>query len=218
MKKSFSIIGIDSFGIAVAKELKSLGQTVIAVDRTEEKLNELIDIVDHSAYGDITSEPILRELGLSHVDHTIISLDNFEDAILITLILHQLGVPQITVRINSEYQEKIAYKVGASLCIFPDRSIGKKIARKLISNDILEYYDLDKDYGVYEMKVRTDKFRDTYLNNLDLRTKFGVNIILIKRNDQTIFPTANDTFLPGDIIIVVSNHLKFNKFQEYINE
>lgn len=218
MKKTFSIIGMDSFGIAIAKELKSLSQSIIVVDRDEEKLNPVIDIADHSAYGDITSETVLKDLGLSHVDHTIISLDNFEDAMLIMVILKELGTNQITVKINSDYQEKIAYKLGASLCVYPDRNVGTRIARKLLSNDILDYYNIDNVFGVYEIRVKTDKLRDSNLRDIDSRNRFGINIILIKRNNQTIFPSSDDTLLAGDTVIAVGKHDKFAKFQVILNE
>ena len=117
-KKSFVVIGIDSFGVAITEELHALGYKVTAVDYTKERLNPIIDIVEYSAFGDVTSETVLKELGLSHVDHAIISLDKFEDSILTTLILHDMGVPQITVKVESDYQEKSLIKLELVLQYF----------------------------------------------------------------------------------------------------
>ena len=63
-------------------------------------------------------------------------------------MLHDLGVPQITVKVESEYQERIAYKVGASFAIFPNQITGKRIARKLISSNILDYIWLMKSWSL----------------------------------------------------------------------
>ncbi|MGI6787640.1 MAG: potassium channel family protein [Acholeplasmataceae bacterium] len=213
-KKSFVVIGIDSFGIAITEELIALGCNVTAVDFTMEKLNPVVDIVNYSAYGDVTSESVLKELGLSHADHAVISLERFEDAILVTLMLHDLGVPQITVKVESEYQERIAYKVGASFAIFPNYVMGRRIARKLISSNILDYYDIDEQFGVYELQVNTNKYDQKTLIELDLRNKYEVNIVIIKREGKTFIPKGVDHIICGDIIIVIGKHDKVSKFED----
>ncbi len=217
-KKSFCVIGIDSFGIAITEELINLGCNVTAIDFTKEKLNPVVDIVNYSAYGDVTSEAVLKDLGLSHTDHAVISLDNFEDAILTTLMLHELGVPQITVKVETEYQEKIAYKVGASFAVFPNYLIGKRIARKLISSNILDYYDIDEKFGVYELIIKGSKYENKSLIDLDLRNKYGINIVIIKRDDETFIPKGVDHLKQGDIIIVIGRHDKISKFEDTLNE
>lgn len=217
-KKTFAVIGLDSFGIAITEELKDLGIDVTVVDKKEENLNPVIDIADFAAFGDITSETVLDDLGLSHVDHAIISLDDFEDTILITLILHDMGIPQITVKVASEYQEKIAYKVGASFAVFPNRSTGMRIARKLISSNILDYYDIDDQYGVYELKVNGMRYDNIPLKDTDIRNKFGVNIVVIKRGISTFIPGGDDFLAQGDIIITVGTHETIAKFQDTLND
>lgn len=217
-KKSFVVIGIDSFGVAITEELHALGYKVTAVDYTKERLNPIIDIVEYSAFGDLTSETVLKELGLSHVDHAIISLDKFEDSILTTLILHEMGVPQITVKVESDYQEKIAYKVGASFAIFPNRLTGRRIARKLISANILDYYDIDEQFGVYELKVNGTKYDKKTLIDLELRNQYGVNIVVIKRGNTTFIPKGVDYLSQGDVIIVIGPHNKITKFESTLND
>lgn len=217
-KKSFVVIGIDSFGVAITEQLHELGYKVTAVDYTKERLNPVIDLVEYSAYGDVTSESVLKELGLSHADHAIISLENFEDSILTTLILHEMGVPQITVKVESDYQEKIAYKVGASFAIFPNRLTGRRIAKKLISSNILDYYDIDEQFGVYELKVNGTKYDKKTLIDLDLRNNYGANIVVIKRGNDTFIPKGVDFLMQGDVIIVIASHDKINKFEATLNE
>lgn len=217
-KKSFVVIGIDSFGVAITEELHELGYNVTAVDFNRDRLNPVIDIVDYSAFGDITSESVLKELGLSHVDHAIISLDDFENATLVTLMLHEMGVPQITVKVESEYQEKIAYKVGATFAIFPNRLTGRRIAKKLISSNILDYYDIDEQFGVYELKINGTKYEHKSLMDLELRNRYGVNIVVIKRGSETFIPKGSDFLLQGDVIIVIGINTKINKFEETLNE
>lgn len=217
-KKTFVVIGMDSFGIAITEELHELGYKVSAIDRVQEKLNPVIDLVEFSGYGDVTNESVLKELGLSHVDQAIISLDDFEDTILTTLILHEMGVPQITVKVESEYQEKIAYKVGASFAIFPNRLTGKRIGRKLISSNILDYYDIDEQFGVYELKVNGTKYDNSNLIDLDLRNSYGINILVIKRGNQTFIPQGVDYLMQGDVVIVIAPHKKIPRFEMSLNE
>ena len=217
-KKSFVVIGIDSFGVAITEELHALGYKVTAVDYTKERLNPIVDIVEYSAFGDVTSETVLKELGLSHADHAIISLDKFEDSILTTLILHEMGVPQITVKVESDYQEKIAYKVGAGFAIFPNRLTGRRVARKLISSNILDYYDIDEQFGVYELKVNGTKYDQKTLIDLELRNLYGVNIVVIKRGNTTFIPKGVDYLMQGDVIIVIGPHNKMTKFEATLND
>ena len=109
MKKTFLVIGLDTFGLAVAEELTHLGYEVVALDIKEERVNKAVNLVSEAVIGDSTDEAVLLEIGAPHVDHAIVSIPgNVQNSILTTMILSEMKVPKITVKVENEYHAKVS--------------------------------------------------------------------------------------------------------------
>lgn len=213
MKKSVLIIGLDPFGISVAEELTKLDCDVVALDIKEEAVSKVVNVVSEAIIGDSTDPQVLQEIGAAHVDHVIVSIPgNVQNSILTTMILSEMKVPKITVKIDNPYHAKVAERVGATEIIDSERSAGIRVARRLISDNVLDYYNITEDYGVYEIKV-SETFKETKLIDLDVRNRFDVNILLITRDKKTISPRADTIIYPNDVIIIISKHDKVHKFE-----
>ena len=213
MKKTFLVIGLDTFGLAVAEELTHLGYEVVALDIKEERVNNAVNLVSEAVIGDSTDEAVLLEIGAPHVDHAIVSIPgNVQNSILTTMILSEMKVPKITVKVENEYHAKVSERVGATEIIDSELSAGRRLARKLISDNVLDYYNITDDYGVYEIKV-SPTFESTKLIDMDVRNKFDVNLLLIKRGKETFSPKADTVIYPNDVIIIIAKHNKVSKFE-----
>src|SRR5690606_11510411 len=137
MKREFAVIGIGRFGGSICYELSKEGMNVLAIDISEDKVNEFKNVASHAVIADSTDEATLKELGITNFDHVIVAIgDNIQPSILTTVILSELGVNKITVKANNDYHAKIVNKIGAHHLVHPERDMGKRIAHSIISNNI----------------------------------------------------------------------------------
>lgn len=216
MKREFAVIGLGRFGGSVCEELSSEGMKVLAIDKNEHKINEYKNIASHAVIADSTDEQVLRELGLSNVDHVIVAIgDNIEASILTTVILADMGVKKITVKAQNDYHEKILNKIGAHQVVHPERDMGKRIAHSIISNNILDYLELSEDYSMVEVAASRKMLGKT-LVDLNIRAKFGCNVVAIKSGkDINVSPTAEYEIRQSDTLIVIGADDDISKFEKH---
>lgn len=213
MKKTFLVIGLDRFGITVSEELVNLGFDVICLDIKKEAVDRVSQFATDAVIGDSTNAQVLREIGANHVDHAIVSIPgNVENSILTTMILSEMEVPKITVKVENEYHAKVASRVGATDIIDSEQSAGRRLARKLISDNVLDYYNITNEYGIYELRV-SPSYQTKKLIDLDSRNKYNVNILLIIRDGKTLNPRADSEIFANDTIIVIAEHKYIHKFE-----
>jgi trk system potassium uptake protein len=204
MKKQFAVIGLGRFGGSIVKELNELGMEVLAIDINEDKVNEFAPAATHAVMADTTDENALRSLGIRNFDHVIVAIgDNIQSSILTTLMLVEVGVPHITVKAQNDYHEKVLNKIGAHKVVHPERDMGIRIAHNLVSKNVLDYLELSDEYSIVEL-IAGDRVHNHSLMDLDLRAKYGCNIMAIKRGeDINVSPAADENLKKQDILIVI---------------
>ncbi|MEQ6377295.1 TrkA family potassium uptake protein [Bacillaceae bacterium S4-13-56] len=215
MKKEFAVIGLGRFGGSICKELSMEGMNVLAIDINEDRVNEFKDVASHAVIADTTDENVLRELGIRNIDHVIVAIgDNIQSSILTTLMLVEIGVKKITVKAQNDYHEKVLNKIGAHHVVHPERDMGKRIAHNLISNNVLDYLELSDEYSIVEVKAGT-KISGRTLIELDIRAKYGCNVVAIKRGKEIIVsPMASEKINENDIMIVIGADQDISRFEK----
>lgn len=226
--RQFVVIGLGRFGSSIARVLSEKGFQVLAIDRTEEKVRELQDLVSQSVVMDATDEKGLKDLGIKDFDSAIVSMgENVEDSIMITLLLKDLGIKQVIVKAHNELHAKILQKVGADKIVFPEKEMGERLAESLASPKIFDFIELSTEYGILEI-VASKKLCDKTLGQLKLREKFAISVIAIKRKvpytkpDGTpdfqeeimIGPGGNDEIQEGDMLILLGKYKDLNKIEK----
>ena len=204
--REFVVIGLGRFGSSVARELIHLGHSVLAIDSSEAKVQEISEVVSHAVYADATEEESLRALGIRNFDVAVVAIgENIQASILTTLILKELGVSTVVVKAASALHAKVLERIGADRIIFPEREMGVKVAHSLTAPNVLDYMALSSDYGIEEIAVPA-KFCGKKLRDLDLRSRHGVNVIAIKREGQLLPNVGADSmFAQGDTAIIVGS-------------
>ncbi|TCT22660.1 trk system potassium uptake protein TrkA [Melghiribacillus thermohalophilus] len=217
MKKQFAIIGLGRFGGSICRELSKEGMEVLAIDVDEDKVNEFKDIVSHAVIADSTDEHVLKELGITNIDHVIVAIgDNLQSSILTTLILKELGIKKITVKAQNDYHAKVLSKIGADRVVHPERDMGKRIAHHLISSNVLDYLELSDEHSIVEVKAGT-KMSGRTLIDLDIRAKYGCNVVAIKRDkDIIVSPMANEVIRSDDVLIVIGADRDISRFEKHL--
>ena len=216
--KQFIVLGLGRFGSAVATTLVELGQEVLGVDNDEEIVNDLKDKITQAVQADITEERVLKELGVKNFDAAIVCIGtDLETSILVTMMLKEMGVKYIIAKAQNNLHAKILEKIGVDKAVFPERDMGARIARRLITPNIKDYIELEPDYNIIEIKALS-KFVDKTLSELDLRNKYGINVLAIKRDDSfNISPQAKDVIKKEDFLIVIGENKKINELAAKAN-
>lgn len=219
MNKQFAVIGMGRFGSSVAKTLSSLGYEVLAIDQSEQRVQEVSNIVTHVVQADSTDEEAVRALGLRNFDVVVVAIgQDIQSSILTTIILKEIGVPMVVVKAQTELQGKVLKKIGADKVIYPERDMGQRVAHHLISANILDYIELSEDYSIAEIQASRQMIGQN-LRQLDIRARYGCNVIGIKTGEKiNIAPKAEDTIKAHDILIVVGSNTDLQRFEKTFEE
>ena len=215
--KQFVIIGLGRFGASIAKTLYSLGNDVLAIDKDEDIVQEIADSVTHAVQLDATDENALRSLGIRNFDVAVVTIgDNIQSSIMATLLVKELGVKYIIAKGHSDLHAKVLYKIGADRVVLPEKDMGIRVAHNLVSANILDYIELSDDYSVMEIQVLHEWAGKT-LNELKLRSKYGINVMAIKRGDEVnLSPAADDIIEENDIIVAIGSAEDLSKLEGMI--
>ena len=206
-----------AFGGSICRTLAEQGIEVMAIDINEDRVNDYSMIASHAVVGDSTDEKVLKELGIRNFDHVVVAIgDNIQASILTTIILKEHGVQNITVKAQNDYHEKVLVKIGADHVVHPERDMGKRIANNMISNSVLDYLELSDEHSIVEI-VASEKMDGHSILNLDIRAKYGINIVAIKRENEIIVsPQANEIINKNDILIVIGADVDINRFEKKV--
>lgn len=212
--KTFAVIGCGRFGAAVAKTLYELGNEVMAIDISEEAINELSDEVTIGIQADVKDEKALKDIGLSNCDAAIISIaSDIEASIMSTLIAKEMGIKRVIAKAQSEMHGKILYKIGADKVIFPERDMGVRVAHNLSSTHILDFIELSQEYSILEITALRE-WENKSLSQLKLPTKYRINVMAIRRNNSiNISPSGEEVIQKDDIIVVIGSTKDINKIE-----
>ena len=219
-KKSFAVIGVGRFGLALIEELVKLEADVLVIDKNFDKIEKIAKMVTNAVCLDSTDIEALKEIGINNYDTVIVATGmNVDNSILTTLILKDLEVKEIFVKVQSEYHARVVEKLGVDSehLVWPEQETGKRLATILISGNFLEYLQLDQDYSFISTNV-TKKMIGKNLLELDIRKNFGVNIVAVRRNEQIIIPSSQTPFEEGDEILLVGRNDLIEKFTQWLKQ
>ena len=202
--KQFVVIGLGRFGESVAKTLYSLGHEVLAMD--EDSVQEIADNVTHAVQMDATDENALKTLGLRNFDVAVVTIgSNIQASVMITLLVKELGVKYIIAKGQSDLHAKVLYKIGADRVVLPEKDMGVRVAHNLVSASILDFIELSPDYSIMELRV-LNEWDGKSLKELKLRSRYGINIMAIKKGESIdISPKAEDILSADDIIVAIGS-------------
>lgn len=213
--RQFAVIGCGRFGTSLAQTLYSLGYDVMAIDKSDEIIQEISSTVTYAVQADALDENTLKTLGISNFDVAIVTIgSDMQASIMATLIAKELGVNLVISKAQNELHAKVLQKIGADKVVFPERDMGARIAHNLVSSNILDYIEFAPDYSIVEVVV-PEEWRHKSLRELKLPTTYGINVIAIKQGEElNISPHADDAIDPDDILIVIGNNKDLQKLEK----
>lgn len=217
--RSFAIIGMSSFGYFLARDIANEGMQVIAVDLDEEKIEKIKPYVQKAVIADGTDRETLKKIGLDDLDGVVVCLGQIEASVLATLHLKELAkelkIRRIFAKALSEEHGKILEKIGATEIIFPEKDMAFRVARTLTHENILDHIPLAEGYSIVDM-APPSSFLWKSLGELNLRNKYGVQVIVIKEmipKNVVLVPTANYIIKDTDVLVIMGKDKDLKKIQ-----
>lgn len=214
-KKQFAVIGLGRFGSSVGRELVNLGCEVLGIDRREERVEEMRDVLTHVVVADCNDEEVLQSLGIRNFDCVIIAIgDDIQASILTAILLKELGVPKVVAKALTALHGKVLEKIGVDRIVYPERDMGIRVAHQLVSPNLLDYIELSRNYTIVEMNA-SKKMAGRTIRQLDTRAKYGCSIVAIHRQQEVVIaPTADEVVRENDNLIVIGTNQQIEKFQQ----
>lgn len=203
-KKQFLVFGLGRFGTSVAKTLCAMGHEVLAVDRDQEAVDDIAPYVTQSVQADVTDEEVLTSFGLGNFDAAVVAIGtNVQDSVLVSLLCKEAGVPLVIAKAMDELHGKVLSKIGVDRVIFPERDMGARLARSLVSPGVLDLMELSDGYQVAEV-VAPESWVGKTLMGLNVRRNFGVSVIAVRRGDKFMAsPAAEFIIKTGDTMVLL---------------
>ena len=206
--KTVLLIGLGRFGQHVAQKLNDLGQQVMAVDSDEERVDAVLPYVTNAQIGDSTSREFLSSLGVDNFDTCIVAIgDNFQSSLETADLLKELGARKVIARASRGVQEKFLLRCGADEVVYPEKQLAAWTAIRCTSDHILDYIELDGDYSIFELSV-PEEWQGKTVIQLDLRRKYGINILGLRQSGRLDMSVGPDTVLDGAASILILGQQK----------
>lgn len=208
-KKSYAVFGLGRYGTAVARELIDNGMEVIAVDMDQKTVTEAAAYLPLCKCADITDAEVIDRLGIANIDTVIISMaGNLEASVMAVTLCKEAGVRTVIAKCANEMHQKILLRVGADKVVFPENESGIRLAKNLLSSGFIDMISLSKEVSMVEVDVK-DEWVGKNLIELNLRKKYGFNIVAIRTGQQVIVNIDPQYPLQKDMtLIVIANTAK----------
>lgn len=215
--RSFLVIGVGRFGSAIASTLYEVGHEVVAVDRSEAAVEDVMNHVTHAVILDATEEEALRKLGLNTFDVVVVAIgSNFEANILATVAAKSNGARHVISKANSQLAARVLASVGADEVVSPEHDMGVRLAQQLITPGIVDAFKLGPDYSVVEVELT--KQLSGSLKELRLSNRFGVQVIAAYHQGKLqVSPGADYRLEPGDRAVVIGSNEAVAKLRDFLS-
>lgn len=216
-KSQFVIIGLGRFGSSLGRELVQLGHEVLGIDKDEEAVQDMSNVLTHAVSAECTDEETLRSLGVRNFDCGVVAIgDDIQASILTAILLKDLGVKKVVAKAMSELHGRVLEKLDVDRVVYPERDMGIRVAHQLVSPNLLDYIELSKDYTIAELAVPTN-LNGKSLSDLNLRAKFGCSIVAINKPEGMIIaPTATDLLDIRDVMVIIGTNEQIESFEAAI--
>jgi trk system potassium uptake protein TrkA len=213
--KKVVVIGIGIFGFNLIKELYESGMEVIAIDKNKDMVQEIADFSTKAIVSDGLEKNMLESLGLRENDVVVVSFgEDLAASTLITLHLKQMKIRNIIVKAPNVEYKQVLESVGATEVIIPEKEMASKVARSLISPNILDYIPLAEDFIIGEIAPPA-AFQGKTLADVHLRSKHNINVIAIRDTltDTVRMVPPNYVIKDSEILIVIGKSRDIDRIQ-----
>ena len=210
--KSILLIGLGRFGKHIAVKLHELNHEVMAIDKNEERVDEVLPYVTNAQIGDSMKEEFLRSLGVGNYDVCIVAIGNdFQGSLETTSLLKELGAKKVVARAARDIQATFLLRNGADEIVYPEKQLANWTAIRYTSDHIFDYIELDEEHAIFEIEVPMNWISKS-IGEIDIRRRYNINIMAIKKKGKLEMAISPDTRLEEDeALLVLGRHKDIQK-------
>ena len=211
--KNVLLIGAGRFGRHIAMQLSQLWHQVMAVDTNEERINDVLPFVTNAQIGDSTNAEFLRSLGIGNYDICFVTIGgSFQNSLETTSLLKELGAKLVISRAERDVQEKFLIRNGADKVVYPEKQVAKWASIRYTDDHILDYMEVEASHAIFEVEVPREWIGKT-VGGLDIRRKYDINILAVKKEREVSVTISVDTVLEADsTLLVLGDYKAIQKF------
>ena len=213
-KKTYAVFGLGRYGTAVARELVDNGMEVIAIDTEQKIVNDAAAYLPICKCADVTDAEVISRLGIGNIDTVIVCMaSNLEASVMAVTLCKEAGVKTVIAKCADEMHQKILLRVGADQVVIPESESGVRLAKNLLTSGFVDMISLSKDVSMVEIDVN-DEWIGKNLIELNLRKKYGFNVVAIKKGENVNVNINPEQVLDSETtLIVIANTAKLGKWK-----
>ena len=211
--KNILLIGLGRFGKHIAMQLNEMGHEIMAVDINEERVNRILPFVTNAQIGDSTDASFLESLGIGNFDICFVTIGgSFQNSLETTSLLKELGANLVISRAERDVQEKFLLRNGADRVVFPEKQVAKWSSIRYADDHILDYMEVDASHAIFEVAI-PDEWIGRSVGELDIRRRYNINILAVKKEREVSVTISVDTVLEADsTLLVLGDYKAIQKF------
>ncbi len=207
----YVVVGLGRFGHYLSLTLAERGADVVVIDKEVNAVEAIKDRVFQAVIGDGTSRNVLENLGVANAEAVVVALGpKMEESLLTVHNLKEIGVKRIVAKANSDAHGKILEALGADEIVFAEKETAVRVGHRLGNRNLLDFLPLNDRYSIREIVV-PEHFIGKSLRELDLRSRFEVNVIAIKRMEEILFPGGESLLNSNDHLVVLGSEKALNR-------
>ena len=207
MKKQYAVFGVGSFGESIEVNLQRMGSEDLAVDNQIKRFQKISESVSYAMKADIGDPDVIRTMGARNLDGVIVAVaDDMEASVMATLVSKEMGVPYVMAKAKNKLHATILERIGADAVIFPEKEMGIRTAKNLVSANFVDWIALSSEYSIMEIAVPKDWVGKS-LQELDVRRSHDVIVVGIKVDeDVEVNPDPLKPLEAGMVLILVGSN------------
>lgn len=211
--KNILLIGLGRFGKHIAMQLNEMEHEIMAVDINEERVNKILPFVTNAQIGDSTDASFLESLGIGNFDICFVTIGgSFQNSLETTSLLKELGARLVVSRAERDVQEKFLLRNGADRVVYPEKQVAKWASIRYADDHILDYMEVDASHAIFEVEV-PDEWLGRSVGELDIRRRYNINILAVKKEREVSVAISVDTVLEADsTLLVLGDYKAIQKF------
>ena len=211
--KNILLIGLGRFGKHIAMQLNEMGHEIMAVDINEERVNRILPFVTNAQIGDSTVASLLESLGIGNFDICFVTIGgSFQNSLETTSLLKELGANLVISRAERDVQEKFLLRNGADRVVYPEKQVAKWASIRYADDHILDYMEVDASHAIFEVAI-PDEWIGRSVGELDIRRRYNINILAVKKEREVSVTISVDTVLEADsTLLVLGDYKAIQKF------
>ena len=211
--KNILLIGLGRFGKHIAMQLNEMGHEIMAVDINEERVNRILPFVTNAQIGDSTDASFLESLGIGNFDICFVTIGgSFQNSLETTSLLKELGANLVISRAERDVQEKFLLRNGADRVVYPEKQVAKWSSIRYADDRILDYMEVDASHAIFEVAI-PDEWIGRSVGELDIRRRYNINILAVKKEREVSVTISVDTVLEADsTLLVLGDYKAIQKF------